>query len=161
MTELSDDALTQKPREEVSIFFLMLGVINLTAQPFSKQFEKRFNITLNEWRVMRTIALNPSISQSGVAYELGMDKMAVSRAVRSLLRRERLCKKAQDGKKREQALTLSKDGQALYAIIAEAGAKRQERLQHGFKPYELAAMRDYVLRFNANARAILEDEDFQ
>ncbi|MEQ9396584.1 MarR family winged helix-turn-helix transcriptional regulator [Haliea sp.] len=147
--------------EGLSIYFIMLSVTNLTAQPFSRWFEKRFDISLNEWRVMYIIALHPKISQSNVAYYLGMDKMAVSRAVRRLLKHKRVIRQPQSGKKREMSLSLSAAGKQLYNVIATAGALREERLQKGFKPYELEAMRDYLNRFHANARTMSEDDDLE
>ena len=80
-----------------SAFLKLLVLVNLTARPFGRLYARRYKITLAEWRVMFTVAGRPGAAASEIAEMLGLDKMAVSRAIRALERSGNL-KRTTDGR---------------------------------------------------------------
>ncbi|MEM6850967.1 MAG: MarR family transcriptional regulator [Pseudomonadota bacterium] len=147
---------TQDVGDDQPIFFLMLAVINMTAQPFSRLFERDFDINLNEWRVLRIVANHPGISQNGVAQLIGLDKMTVSRAVGRLHKLSRVTKERSETNRREAELKLTSEGRRLYKLISATGEKRRARLERGFSDDELDTLRGYLQRFRSNALDVLE-----
>ena len=61
-------------------------VSNRISRAFYADIEARHGITLPEWRVMLTLTRHPGMAAMAVAELWGMDKMAISRAVRRLER---------------------------------------------------------------------------
>src|SRR5690606_6541935 len=59
-------------------------VSNRISRAFFADIEAQHGISLPEWRVMLTLARHPGMAAMEVADLWGMDKMAISRAVRRL-----------------------------------------------------------------------------
>ena len=84
----ADVARPSPPRKAIlatrdSVYYQLWVLSNLTARPFPK-FGARFEMNLTGWRMMVTIADRPGISAQELSDYSGLDKMSVSRAVRSL-----------------------------------------------------------------------------
>jgi DNA-binding MarR family transcriptional regulator len=111
-----------------SLFFKIMSVVNFTARPFAARYEKKYRIKLTEWRVLFVIAQREALSASDLADLLGLDKMAVSRAVRALEKTRRLRRDADENDGRRRILRLTNAGRELYSIIAPAGREREDML---------------------------------
>jgi DNA-binding MarR family transcriptional regulator len=134
---------------DVSTFFKIIRLVNLTARPFVERVGKTHHLTLNEWRVMVALASHPGIAATEVTDITGMDKMSVSRAIAGLVSRERLDKTPDVSDGRRILLRLSKAGVALFETIGPHAKAREEKLfatlgQAGVR--ELDAMLDRVLK---------------
>ncbi len=111
-----------------SAFLKLLVLVNLTARPFGRLYARRYKITLAEWRVMFTLAGHPGAAAADVAETLGLDKMAVSRAIRSLERSGHLKRVTDDKDQRRAALNLTPKGLAVFNQIAPGGLEREATL---------------------------------
>jgi DNA-binding MarR family transcriptional regulator len=58
---------------------------NLISSAIAGAYRERFGLSIPEWRVLAVLANSPDLSAAEVAQRTAMDKVAVSRAVRSLL----------------------------------------------------------------------------
>lgn len=120
-----------------SLFFKLVRVVNLTARPFQEMVGKANQLTLNEWRVMVVVASHPGAAAADVAESTGLDKMAVSRAIAGLDKSGRLRKEGDPHDHRRSRLSLSVEGQRLFAKVGRTAKKREAELLTGIGPAEL------------------------
>jgi DNA-binding MarR family transcriptional regulator len=111
-----------------SLFFKILSLVNFTARPFAARYEKKYRIRLTEWRVLFVLAQREALSASDLGDLLGLDKMAISRAVRALEKTRRLRRDPDKDDARRRILRLTNAGRALYDIIAPSGREREDML---------------------------------
>jgi DNA-binding MarR family transcriptional regulator len=90
---------------------------NIVSTAISGAYEKRFGLTIPEWRVMAVLATTPGLSAAEVAQRTAMDKVAVSRAVASLLRERRIVRQTARADRRRSLLRLSAAGEKVYAQV--------------------------------------------
>jgi DNA-binding MarR family transcriptional regulator len=90
---------------------------NIVSTAISGAYEKRFGLTIPEWRVMAVLAMTPGLSAAEVAQRTAMDKVAVSRAVASLLRARRIVRQTARADRRRSLLRLSVTGEKVYAQV--------------------------------------------
>lgn len=99
---------------------------NRISGAIADSYEKRFNMSLPEWRVMAIIGQTPDISAGEVSERSAMDKVAVSRAVNRLLKSGRLARHFSNEDRRRSVLSLTDAGQEVYRQIIPL-AKSYER----------------------------------
>ena len=63
---------------------------NRISQDIARLYAERFALSVTEWRVIAVLGRYPDLSANEVAERTAMDKVAVSRAVASLIRDGRL-----------------------------------------------------------------------
>jgi DNA-binding MarR family transcriptional regulator len=80
-------------------------------------YAKRFGLSIPEWRVLAVLADMPNLSAAEVAEQTAMDKVAVSRAVASLLRAKRLQRRMARTDRRRSVLCLSSAGERVYSEV--------------------------------------------
>jgi DNA-binding MarR family transcriptional regulator len=90
---------------------------NTVSTAIAGAYRERFGLSIPEWRVLAVLAMTPSLSAAQVAQRTAMDKVAVSRAVGSLLRQKRLERSFASADRRRSALRLSAAGKRVYAQV--------------------------------------------
>ncbi|MFZ9709108.1 MAG: MarR family winged helix-turn-helix transcriptional regulator [Steroidobacteraceae bacterium] len=90
---------------------------NLVSGAIAARYSERFGLTIPQWRVMAVLAIEPGLSAADVALRTAMDKVAVSRAVATLLRAGRLERHTHAEDRRRSQLQLSETGRRVYADI--------------------------------------------
>ena len=105
---------------------------NRTSSAIAREYSKRFDMTIPEWRVMAVLGRFPGLSANQVAQRTAMDKVAVSRAVARLMDAGRIQREFDDDDRRRSMLRLSEDGFAVYDQIVP--------LALGFEAHLLAEM---------------------
>jgi DNA-binding MarR family transcriptional regulator len=111
-----------------SVFFKLIRLVNLTARPFNEVIGKRYELSLNEWRVMVVLASHPACFATDVVDYSGLDKMSVSRALGSLAKAKRIIRLADAIDARRTHLTLSKVGVELFERIGSSAAEREAHM---------------------------------
>ncbi len=84
----------------------------------ARVYEKRFGVSIPEWRVIAVLGRYPGLSAVEVADRTLMDKVAVSRAVTKLIKNGRIDRQFADADRRRSILNLSADGRAVHNEIA-------------------------------------------
>ncbi len=135
-----------------SPYYQLWVLTNLTAKPFASLFGNRFNLNLTEWRVMLTIADHPGISAQALSDYCGLDKMSISRVVRSLEAQGRLMREGNESDRRMLHLYLTDDGWAVYDEIARAALEREKNVYAALSRDELRSLHDMLARLSARAR---------
>ena len=90
---------------------------NRISGSIAREYSQRFDLGVTEWRVMAVLGRSPDLSANQVAQRTAMDKVAVSRAVASLLESGRLLRSFDDDDRRRSVLRLSEAGHAIYDQI--------------------------------------------
>jgi len=84
----------------------------------ARVYEKRFGVSIPEWRVIAVLGRYPGLSAVEVAERTLMDKVAVSRAVTKLIKNGRIDREFADADRRRSILNLSEEGQQVHNEIA-------------------------------------------
>lgn len=113
---------------------------NRLSNAIAREYSQRFDLSVNEWRVMAILGRTPNLSANQVAQRTAMDKVAVSRAVARLLAAGRIEREFDEDDRRRSVLRLSESGYAIYDQIV---------------PLALAFERQVLDELSADERALL------
>jgi len=94
----------------------------------ARVYEKRFGVSIPEWRVIAILGRYPGLSAVEVAERTLMDKVAVSRAVTRLIKNGRIDRQFADADRRRSILNLSAEGRAVHKEIAPLALKFEREL---------------------------------
>jgi DNA-binding MarR family transcriptional regulator len=101
---------------------------NRISQDIARLYAERFDLGVTEWRLLAVLGRYPGLSASELAERTAMDKVAVSRAVASLLAAGRITRDTHGEDRRRSVLELSEEGQRVYAEVAPAALAYERRL---------------------------------
>ena len=127
---------------------------NTVSTTVARAYDKRFKVSIPEWRVIAILGRFPGLSAVEVAERTMLDKVAVSRAVTKLIKKGRIDREFADADKRRSILNLSEDGTKLHDEIAELALGFERDLLEGFSPDELTQLNSLMERLMARARLI-------
>jgi DNA-binding MarR family transcriptional regulator len=91
-------------------------------------YEKRFGVSIPEWRVIAVLGQYPGLSAVEVADRTLMDKVAVSRAVTKLIKNGRIDREFADADRRRSILNLSEEGMNVHNEIAPLALEFEQQL---------------------------------
>ena len=91
-------------------------------------YEKRFGVSIPEWRVIAILGRFPGLSAVEVAERTLMDKVAVSRAVTKLIKNGRIDRQFADADRRRSILNLSEEGRKVHNEIAPLALEFERKL---------------------------------
>ena len=114
---------------------------NTVSTAIAGAYQRRFGLTIPEWRVLAVLAMNPGLSAAEVAQRTAMDKVAVSRAVASLLKQRRIARQTARADRRRSLLKVAPAGERVYAQVV---------------PFALAYERDLISPLTSRERATLD-----
>jgi len=94
----------------------------------ARVYEKRFGVSVPEWRVIAILGRFPGLSAVEVAERTLMDKVAVSRAVTKLIKNGRIDRQFADADRRRSILNLSEQGREVHNEIAPLALQFEQEL---------------------------------
>ena len=127
---------------------------NTVSTTVARAYDKRFRVSIPEWRVIAVLGRFPGLSAVEVADRTFLDKVAVSRAVTKLIKNGRIDREFADADKRRSILNLSEDGKKLHDEIAELALQFERDLVEGFSAEEMATLKSIMERLMARAGLI-------
>ena len=104
---------------------------NTMSSAIAAVYAERFALTIPEWRVLAVLALHPGLSAAQVAERTAMDKVAVSRAVTSLVRARRLERCVEEADRRRSHLRLTARGEAVYREVVPLARAYEDAVLRG------------------------------
>ena len=132
-----------------------LAVLSTTVSTtVARAYDKRFGVSIPEWRVIAVLGRFPGLSAVEVAERTLMDKVAVSRAVTKLIKNGRIDREFDDTDKRRSILNLSEEGKKLHDEIAALALQFERDLLLGFSAEELENLNSIMERLLARASLI-------
>ena len=127
---------------------------NTVSSAIAIAYDKRFGLTIPEWRVIAVLGRFPGLSAVEVADRTMMDKVAVSRAVSKLLKSGRVDREFADADRRRSILNLSEEGRRVHDDIAPLALKFEADLLQGLSDKEISALNATIERLMARARLV-------
>ena len=94
----------------------------------ARLYERRFGVSIPEWRVIAILGRFPGLSAVEVAERTFLDKVAVSRAVTKLIKNGRIDRQFADADRRRSILNLSEEGQKVHNEIAPLALEFERQL---------------------------------
>lgn len=101
---------------------------NTISQAIADDYQRRYDLSVTEWRVMAVLARFDGLSAREVAERTAMDKVAVSRALARLVEAGRVDRATHDGDKRRSVLNLSEAGWAIHDQVAPMARAREREV---------------------------------
>ena len=127
---------------------------NTVSSAIAAVYDRRFGLTIPEWRVIAVLGRFPGLSAVEVAERTMMDKVAVSRAVTKLLKCGRLDREFADADRRRSILNLSEEGRRVHDQVAPLALKFEADLLHGLSDDEINTLNATIERLMARARLV-------
>jgi DNA-binding MarR family transcriptional regulator len=127
---------------------LMLRISNAIA----RSYERRFRLSVPEWRVMAVLGRFGPLSANGVAEKTQMDKVRVSRAVARLMAAGRLSRRTDRMDRRRSILALTAAGEAIHSEIVPHAERVEARLLAGLNEAERATLDQLLAKLEARAQ---------
>ena len=127
---------------------------NTVSTTVAKAYDKRFGVSIPEWRVIAVLGRFPGQSAVEVAERTLLDKVAVSRAVTKLIKNGRIDREFADADRRRSILNLSEEGKKLHDEIAQLALQFERDLLQGFSADELENLNSIMERLLARASLI-------
>jgi DNA-binding MarR family transcriptional regulator len=101
---------------------------NTVSSAIAAAYFANFGLSIPEWRVMAVLAANPGLSAAEVTARTAMDKVAVSRAVATLLAAGRLRRTTVATDRRRTHLNLTTSGVRVYARVVPMALEYERKL---------------------------------
>lgn len=127
---------------------LMLRISNAIA----RSYERRFRLSVPEWRVMAVLGRFGPLSANGVAEKTQMDKVRVSRAVARLLAAGRVSRRIDRLDRRRSILALTAAGETIHREIVPHAERVEARLLAGLDAAERASLNRLLAKLEARAQ---------
>jgi DNA-binding MarR family transcriptional regulator len=118
---------------------------NTVSSAIAAAYFAHFGLSIPEWRVMAVLAANPGLSAAEVTARTAMDKVAVSRAVATLLAAGRLRRTTVKSDRRRTHLDLTPAGTRVYAQVVPVALNYERHLIAPLSARDRATL-DRILR---------------
>ncbi len=118
---------------------------NRISHDIASLYNKRFGLSVTEWRVIAVLAKTPGLSAREVCARTAMDKVAISRAVAALTKDQRIERATDNDDKRRSILRLTHAGREIYDIIAPQALDYEKRMLEALSAEERTAL-DHLLK---------------
>jgi DNA-binding MarR family transcriptional regulator len=126
---------------------------NRISQDIARLYAGRFGLNVTEWRLLAVLGRYPGLSATELVERTAMDKVAVSRAVATLLAAGRLTRKTDGSDRRRALLRLSAKGYRIYDEVAPLALAYERDLLAGLRSDERAALERLLEMVEARERA--------
>jgi DNA-binding MarR family transcriptional regulator len=134
------------------------ALANVLSRAAAARYSREFGVTLMEWRVIGSLALNAPLSLQEIAHRFDLDKGQASRTVADLLARGLLHRRVNGSDRRSLSLRLTPTGWRLYRRIVESARSRSDRLLGCLGSGERRTFLRAFDKIAAEARAVYLDE---
>ena len=117
-------------------------VSNKASGLIARAYQARFGLSIWEWRVIAVLGgEGRPLTAQAVCEATAMDKVTVSRAIRALDARGLLTRQPNAEDKRASDVTLTTDGQVVYAEIVPSALEYEARMLADFSQEERTALK--------------------
>lgn len=131
---------------------------NILSRGAGARYSREFGVTLMEWRVIGSLALDAPLSLQQISRRFDLDKGQSSRTVTTLLERGLVHRGVNGDDRRSLSLKLTPSGWRLYRRIVQSARARSDRLLGCLDAGERKAFLRSFGKLMAEARAIYAEE---
>jgi DNA-binding MarR family transcriptional regulator len=131
---------------------------NTVSEGIARGYRGRHGINVTEWRIVAVLGRFPGLSAREVAERTAMDKVAISRGVKSLMAKGLLTRRTDPGDRRRQHLELTPaKGRELLGAVIPLARDFERRLLETLTPDERCALSAALARLQQRADQLLRD----
>jgi DNA-binding MarR family transcriptional regulator len=127
---------------------------NLVSGTIADVYQRRFDLTIPEWRVIAVLSRHPGLSAAEVGELTRMDAVAVSRAVARLLRAGRLRRAVSPLDRRRSVLSVSPAGAAVYREVAPLALGYERELLGALGTSQRAVLDQALTKLTERAQSL-------
>jgi DNA-binding MarR family transcriptional regulator len=138
--------------------FKLRQLTNIYTKGSSSVYERRFGLTLNEWRCIALLQHSPGMSLNRLAEQAQFDRGLTSRIVTALETRGVLQRGTDEKDARGVVISLTGAGRDLVREVFPLAAELNERLLSALTRAERAALPDIIDKLTHQARVMLDQE---
>ncbi len=120
----------------------------------SAAYRPRFGVGITDWQIIALLGAEPWIAPVRICEATGLDKAAVSRSLRGLLKAGLVEARAEEPSRRRLPVALTAKGLAVHDRILMVALKRQEQLLADFSSAERDQLRDFIARMRRRVESI-------
>lgn len=141
-TDKQDGPKIQQLRLPDYLPYRLSVVSNKASGLIARAYQTRFGLSIWEWRVIAVLGGEAgALTAQAVCEATAMDKVTVSRAIRALDARGLVARQPNAEDKRASDVTLTVEGQAVYAEIAPSALDYEARMLKDLSDDERAALK--------------------
>lgn len=138
--------------------FRLHQLANLSSVMATMRYERKFKLTLLEWRAIAMLGGFEPMSLKDLARRAGLDKSYASRTLAGLIERGLVNSEKSDSDGRGVMLSLSSSGEALYRKVFPDAVERNERLLGALSPAQREQLYELLGLVQVSARRLLDEE---
>ncbi|MDQ8030478.1 MAG: MarR family winged helix-turn-helix transcriptional regulator [Bordetella sp.] len=138
--------------------FRLRRLTNMYTKASASVYERQFDLTLNEWRVISLLDAAGSLSMLRLAEQAQFDRGMTSRIVGALIERGLVSRGADSRDARAAVLMLTSDGNGLVERIAPVAFDRNRQLLSCLTKKELELFEVALDKLTHQARVMLDLE---
>jgi DNA-binding MarR family transcriptional regulator len=120
-----------------SVWYRLMKLTNLINRPFFSRYAERYHLTINDARVLVTLACMPEAAAHELCEATGMHPMNVSRSVATLRRQGRIVDRRDPANGRRKILRLTPKGWAVCQAVAPDMDRMSQFLLTSMSPIEV------------------------
>jgi DNA-binding MarR family transcriptional regulator len=124
---------------------------NIISQGIAARYRDEHAISVTEWRVLAVLGSSPAQTASDLAKRTAMDKVAIHRAVKLLLKKGMLQRQPDDADRRRQHLRLTGAGKKILETIIPKARGLEYELLAALEPDEARALDRIIEKLTAKA----------
>mgnify|MGYP001816567880 CR=1 FL=1 len=114
---------------------------NTVSQGMAGSYTQKHDINITEWRILAVLGRYPGLTASQVVEKTAMDKVAISRGVKSLMSRKLLKRQTDPNDRRRRRLYLTnRKGQKVMEQVIPQARQYEQRLLEALDPEETEAL---------------------
>ncbi|MED5549924.1 MAG: MarR family winged helix-turn-helix transcriptional regulator [Pseudomonadota bacterium] len=117
--------------------YRLAATSNLVSRLVARAYQDQFGVTIWEWRVIAILGEGVPMTAQAISDSAAMDKVSVSRAVRSLEDRGLVERENHAADRRSRMLHLTADGRRVYDEIAPVALAQEAALLAEFSSAEI------------------------
>ena len=127
---------------------------NLIGRAFYGPLEKRHHLSIQQWRILLTLAQRPGATAVDIIVRWALQPMSVSRGVRELEQRGLIERRTGSGDRRSQELFLTRKGQRTYDRVVPAANARYHEIVDCLPPTARAQLARALVTLIANTKRL-------
>ncbi|WP_300541279.1 MarR family winged helix-turn-helix transcriptional regulator [Maricaulis sp.] len=158
MTHTARTPDTQELRLRDYMPYRLAVTSNLVSRLIASAYQARFGISIWEWRVIAILGEGQAMTAQAIADSAAMDKVSVSRAVRSLVERGLVEREDHASDRRARLLRLSAAGADTYGDIAPVALAEEAALLAEFSPEEAELLAGLLGRLRRRAGQLMHGD---
>ena len=121
---------------------------NAVSRRIAAIYEAEFDLSIWQWRIIAVLGETGGLTSTEVATRTLMDKPSVSRAAASLIERGIIARTTDKDDRRRAPLTLTDEGQAIYAAVIPRALACERELIEALSPEEITALHRLLTRLS-------------